>query len=426
MKVCIFGLGRIGLPIALVCADSDYTVVGIDINKRLIDCLKKAKTPFEEPGMEELLKKNLNKNFYPKHPNVENVTQDLKQADYIILAVGTRFAKYPDKPKLSKLYSIIGQIISAGIKGKTIILRVTLPIGTADEIKELIEKKTGMIEGKDFWFGFVPERIMEGKAIKEERALPKIVGCYSNLSFTKVSAFFKKIGGEIIKTSNPKTAEFIKLVDNSWRNTRFAFANELAFLAENNDIDIMEAIESANAGYERNEIPRPGPVSGYCLGKDPYFLENAFKEIAEKRGFNSVWYYGRRANDWFYDKVANNLEGKNILVAGLSFKENIDDFRYSHGLEITRILLAKGYKVIVCDPFLNKNYYTELPKDLEGKVKSYTTIEKALECDIDTILFTTRHREYRNLDLEKLIKNRKKSSPIKIIDICYMFPSIKK
>jgi len=114
MKVCIFGLGRIGLPIALVCADSDYKVVGIDINEKMVNCLKKAKAPFEEPGMEELLKKNLNKNFHPKNPNVDNVTQDLEQADYIILAVGTRFAKYPDNQSfpcfiqlLVKLYRLV-------------------------------------------------------------------------------------------------------------------------------------------------------------------------------------------------------------------------------------------------------------------------------------------------------------------------------
>jgi len=402
MKVCIFGLGRIGLPIALVCADSGHNVVGIDVNEKLIKNLNNGETVFDEPGIIELLMKHLNK--------------DLKKAEYIMLTVGTGFAKFPDKPNLSTLYSIIDQLISIGIKDKVIILRVTLPIGTADNIKNLIETKTGLKEGKDFWFSFVPERLMEGKAISEERSLPKIVATYNDEGFEKVKSFFKKIGGDIIRVSNPRTAEFIKLIDNSWRSTRFAFANDLAFLAEENGIDVMEAIESANAGYKRNAIPIPGPVSGYCLGKDPYLLELAFEKIAKKRGFGSVWFYGRKANDWLVEKVINEIKGENVLIMGLSFKENIDDYRNSHGIEITRKLIEKGYNVSVCDPFLGKNYYTMLPEDIVNKTQAYNSIEDALSKDIDTIVFTTRHDKYLKPDFEKSIINKIKS-PVKVIDL---------
>ncbi len=400
MKIVIFGLGRIGLPIALVCADSGYKVVGIDINKKLIDSLKNKELPFYEPGMKELLLKHINKNFFPKHQE-NNIEPDLKEAEYIVLAVGTSFAKYPDKPKLDTLYSIINQIIKINLQGKTIILRVTLPIGTSDDIKKLIEKKTGLKEGKDFWFAFVPERIMEGKAIQEEKKLPKIIGTYNNKAYEKVNSFFKKIGGNIVKVSNPRTAEFIKLIDNSWRNTRFAFANELAFLAEKNNINIIEAIESANEGYERNEIPIPGPVSGYCLGKDPYLLELAFEKISKKRGFNSVWYYGRRANDWLNKKIIEDVKGKNILVAGLAFKQDIDDFRYSHSIEIVQKLAEKGYNVYVHDPYLDNNYYTTLPTEIEKKVTKTKNISEIIK-KIDTLIIATRHKEYKNLNIKEL------------------------
>ncbi len=417
MKLVIFGLGRIGLPISLVCADSGYHVTGIDINKQLINSIKKGDLAFKEQGMKTLLAKHLNKNFFPKHQE-DGIETDLKQANYIMLAVGTGFAKYPEKPNLSTLYSIIGQIIATGLEGKTIILRVTLPIGTTDDIKNLIEKKTGLKEGKDFWFSFVPERTMEGKAIEEERKLPKIVGCYNDEGFGKVNSFFKKIGGNIVRASNPRTAEFIKLIDNSWRNTRFAFANELAFLADTNGVDVMEAIESANKGYKRNEIPCPGPVSGYCLGKDPYLLELAFEETAEKRGFGSVWFYGRQANDWLSEKIVTDVKGKNILVAGLSFKENIDDYRYSHSIDIARMLLAKGYNVTVCDPFLNDNYYTTLPEDIKDKVKGYVALKDALTKKLDTIIFTTRHDEYKKFDIKKIPKH------VKVIDLWNMYKKL--
>ena len=417
MKICIFGLGRIGLPISLICADSGYEVVGIDINRDLVDSLREGKITFSEPGTEELLDRHLNKSFYPKHAS-EEIISDLKEANYIMIAVGTEFAKYPRMPRLSTLFSIIGTLIGAGLRDKTIILRVTLPIGTTGQVKEMIEDKTGFKEGKDFWLSFVPERIMEGKAIQEERKLPKIVGCYSDAGFSKVEQFLQKIGGEIIRASSPRTAEFIKLMDNSWRNTRFAFANELAYLAEANNIDVMEAINSANQGYERNQISTPGPVSGYCLGKDPYLLEFAFEKIARERGFNSIWYYGRRANDWLCERIIREVEGKRVLIAGLSFKEDIDDFRNSHAIEIARILVDKGYSVSVCDPYLDKNHYTRLPENVEGKVTKSDSLESAIEL-ADTVIFADRHREYLNLDLEKILRTRKER--IKVIDLWNVF-----
>lgn len=418
MKICIFGLGRIGLPITMVCADSGYNVVGIDINKRLVNSLNEGRTIFNEPGLKELLEKHLNKNFFPKHQD-EDVASDLKEAEYIILAVGTGFAKYPDKPNLSTLYSVIGQLIATGLRGKTIILRVTLPIGTSDGIKEFIEKKTGFREGKDFWFAFVPERIMEGNAIIEERALPKIVGTYNDEGFEKVRSFFERVGGEIVRVSNPQTAEFIKLIDNSWRNTRFAFANELAYLAEEYDIDVMEAIKSANLGYKRNEIPIPGPVSGYCLGKDPYLLELSFEKVTQRRGFNSMWYYGRRANDWLFEKVVEDIKGKKVLVAGLSFKENIDDYRFSHGLAIIRGLLNKGCSVLVYDPFFDNNLYTQLPQDISENVVVSHSFEKALLKDIDTLIIATKHNEFKEEGVRKLVEDLPDS--VEIVDLWHLY-----
>ena len=240
--------------------------------------------------------------------------------------------------------------------------------------------------------------------------------------FKKVSMFFKKIGGEIVRVSNPRTAEFIKLIDNSWRNTRFAFANELAFLADMNNIDIMEAIKSANEGYERNKIPQPGPVSGYCLGKDPYLLEIAFTEIVKQRGFNSVWCIGRRANDWLNEKILENVSGKKVLVAGLTFKENIDDFRYSHSIDIIKKLIKKGFTVHVTDPYLDKNYYTRLKPDLEKKIKKYKSIEKAIPV-ADTVIFAVRHDDFKKIKWDEILKNRKK--PLKIVDLWNIFPELR-
>ena len=138
---------------------------------------------------------------------------------------------------------------------------------------------------------------------------------------------------------------------------RFAFANEIAFLADVNGINANEVLKAANKGYDRNKIPVPGPVSGYCLGKDPYLLEMAFERVVV-RGFNSVWFYARRANDWLCKKTVKEVKGPNVLVAGLSFKQNIDDYRNSHSIDIIELLLTEGFHVIVTDPYLDKTTYT--------------------------------------------------------------------
>jgi len=407
MKVSVFALGRTGLPLSLVCANSGFDVVGIDINENLVQQIKNGKLPFYEPGMKELLDKHLNKKFIP----TTKITKDVKDSEYFVIAIGTKFSKYPEKGSLTNLFSVIDEIKEIGVKNKTIILRVTLPIGTTDKIKEKIEED-GLKEGKDFFLAYVPERLMEGKAIEEEKSLPKVIGCYNDKSFEKVKNFFKKIGGEIVRVSNPKTAEFIKMIDNSWRNMRFAFANEIAFLSDANGINAIEALRAANKGYERNEISFPGPVSGYCLGKDPYLLELAFDKVIV-RGFNSVWFYARRANDWLCKKVVEEVKGKNVLVAGLSFKQDIDDYRNSHSIDIIDLLLSEDFSVIVSDPYLDKTTYTRLPAHIDKNIVKMDYKEALKKAD--TIIIATAHKEYKKLGAKDLLKDVKKG--VKILDL---------
>jgi UDP-N-acetyl-D-mannosaminuronic acid dehydrogenase len=406
MKVSVFALGRTGLPLSLVCADSGFDVTGIDINRELVQQIRNGELPFHEPGMKELLDKHLNKKFFP----ATEISKDVESSEYIVIAIGTKFSKYPERGSLTNLFKVVDQIRKIGVKDKTLIFRVTLPIGSTDKIKARIEKD-GLTEGKDFFLAFVPERLMEGKAISEEKNLPKIIGCYNDKSFEKVKVFFERIGGEIVRVSSPRTAEFVKLIDNSWRNMRFAFANEIAFLSDENGINAMEVLRAANKGYERNGIPLPGPVSGYCLGKDPYLLETAFDKIIV-RGFNSVWFYARRANDWLCKKIVNEAKGENILVAGLSFKQDIDDFRNSHSTEIIELLLDEGFNVTVTDPYLDKTTYTRLPAHIDRNVEKMRYGDAIMKAD--TIIISTAHKEYRDFDVEKLIRSTKKG--VKIID----------
>lgn len=404
-NVTYLGLGRIGLPQALVAADKGFRVYGLESNRHILDKVKEGIPPFYEPGLEELLEKNLHRNFIPKH--VDELHEVVPISDYVILTIGTGNIDYQRPPDLTNLFSLVEAIFQLPLKDKvTVILRVTVPLGVTDEIRLLIETKFDLKEGEDFYLVFVPERLAEGYAIAEEQALPKIVGAYSSAGFESAKAFFAKIGGKVIRVCNPKAAELSKLVDNSFRNTLFAFANELAFLAVSENLDVIEIIRACNEDYPRNFISVPGPVSGYCLGKDSHILEISFEKIRAKRGFNSVWFYARQANNFLIEYIVDAILGElqtqgmvvnpNILVMGLSFKQNIDDYRFSHSIEIIRRLrtVLPAVRISVYDPNLDATIYAKLPDDIAQAVdEKFTYIDPAIFSGKNVIIVATQHRE---------------------------------
>ncbi len=399
-KVAVIGLGRVGLPHALVLADSGYVVYGVDVDKDVIEKLLRKEAPFYEPGMLDLIRRHVGKRFYP----TTDMRSAVREADVVSINIGTRvYGHY--KTDISNLLTLLKEIIKIGVAGKLLILRTTVPLGTTEKIRRLIEEATGLREGKDFYIAFMPERLVEGRAIEEERSLPKIIGVFSDEAYRIVKGIVERIGGEAIRAPSPLYAELVKLVDNSWRQTLFAFANDLALLGEELGIDIHEVIRIANKGYPRNNIPLPSyGVSGYCLTKDPYILEEAFKDVAERRGFSSIWYMARRVNDYMVEHVADivvrSIRGEDckICVLGLSYKEDIDDFRFSHGVDIANKLISMGYAVSVHDPYINyTSRYTDPRRYLNGNYSVAASVEECMR-DASVVIVTVRHKEYVALD----------------------------
>ena len=240
-KVCVIGLGRIGLPFALVAASAGNIVYGIDKNPYIINSLLKRKAPFYEPGLQELIERHLNINFFPLC-DMKSITD---KCEIIVITINTKFDIENKRIYLSNIYSLFDELMKNNmIKDKTIVMRSTVPIGTTDILKKRIENILGLKEGKDFFLAYCPERMVEGRAIEEIIKLPKIIGSYSLRSFNKIASFFQTIGGPVLHVSEPKVAEFIKLAENSWRQTLFAFSNELALLAEKLGLDVVEVIKT--------------------------------------------------------------------------------------------------------------------------------------------------------------------------------------
>jgi len=347
MKVVYIGLGRIGLPQALVSADNGHMVYGVDHNKAIVSGLMNQKVPFFEPLMEEILNRTINNTFIA----YSDITDLPKKVDLVFFTLGTGIPVYPEKLDLTDIENLLGNVIKH-VDSSVYIFRTTLPVGTVDALA----KKFPDIE-----IAFVPERLVEGDAISEEKKLPKIIGAYSDESFNHLNTFFGTIGGEIVRVKNPRTAEFCKLTDNSYRNLIFSFSNDIAIAAENNQIDVYEVIRSVNYGYERNNIMRPGLVSGYCLGKDPYIFEYSYP-VNVARG-HSVIHDSRVTNDHLYHYIVDKIDKikpASISILGLSFKADVDDFRMSHSLSIINEIYNrnKGVLISVYDPYININQYT--------------------------------------------------------------------
>lgn len=416
-NICIIGLGRIGLPLALVSAKAGHVVIGVENNlKRISDI---SNNNFYEPqkDLKQRFLKDVNgKNFF--------ISNDLKTAlqksEIILITIGTSIT-HEKTPDLSALYRLVDDICKnlENIKSKLFIFKTTLPIGTTRKIINIIEEKTSLKCEKDFFAAFSPERVLGDKAIVEMQSLPKIIGALDKESSRKTAEFYKTIGGKIIIVDNPETAELIKLIDNAYRQTMFAFANDIALIAERYGLDAYEVIRAANDSYPRNNVPQPSSgVGGYCLTKDPLYLEASFKDVAKERGFPSVWYSARRTNDYMpihvvdlldreFTRICKSLKGANVLVCGISYKENTDDFRSSHGIDIANKLKKMGANVFIWDPKV---------RWLDLKYSRIDNPDKVIE-NIDALIFTVKHDEFvklnENNEILKLLK--KMRTPI-IID----------
>ena len=390
--VLVIGLGRIGLPVSLVMADTGLSVFGIDVSSSAVEALRRGEVPFEEPELPELLATTLDDTFTPMTWD-DVQAADLVGVETIVITIGIHVLPFPDPPDLTLLHHIMAELHARdAIQGRVIILRTTLPVGTTRKISEHISALTGLEEGVGFYTAFIPERLVEGVAIKEERTLPKIIGPMHQTTLDRVRPIFEAIGGPLIPVSTPEVAEFIKLIDNAWRHTRFAFANDAAMAAEASGVDIIEAIHAANQEYDRNSVALPGPVSGYCLGKDPVIFEYAFQDVTPKRDVPSVWMTALRSSQNLVPWVIERIVGRRVLLAGCTFKENIDDLRMSFTLNLTKACLEEGFEVHLCDPYLNKNAYTQVWPEVADRVVGMSNdLGQTLNDEWDTIVLAVRH-----------------------------------
>jgi nucleotide sugar dehydrogenase len=314
----------------------------VDIAASTIDSINSGTAPFEEPGMADALRTHVESGQLDATISPATV---VSEAEVVLCAIGTGLHQ-DGTPDLSNLESFIESIGGSLNSGTLVVFKTTLPIGTTELLAKHLAQASGMVLDEELLVCFSPERIVEGKAMLEMKTLPKIVGGIGPSSKAAGAAFYETIGGRIITVSNTRTAELCKLLDNSYRMTRFGFSSDIAALARANEIDAYEAISAANEDYARNSIPLPSMgVSGYCLTKDPLYLDMAAGDLVARRGFPTVWMAARRAADDLMltsrDSIlaaVGDIEHPIIVVGGITYKENVQDVRESHGLALAEEL----------------------------------------------------------------------------------------
>jgi UDP-N-acetyl-D-mannosaminuronic acid dehydrogenase len=377
---CVIGLGRVGLPLGVVLANSGLTCYGVDINPGRVSQVNRGETPFKENGLDELLKRSQKLGTFKATTETK---ESIARSDIILVTVGTP-TTMQNCMDYSQLHSALERISEANLQGKAIGIRCTLVPGTVNNlIVPYLEEKSKLKAGEDFALAMCPERILEGCAIDELFNLPEIVGGINEVSNAIFAKLFRRINPkkDIIYTT-PTGAELAKLFTNIYRYVNFALANEFAMWAENYGEDACEIIKVANCGYSRSDIPKPGFAGGPCLGKDGLLLDNTtFISIV-----SAAW----KLNEAIPQHVAESIRrrigllyGKRIAVLGLAFKAGSDDTRLSPCVKLVEILKGYGAIVQVHDPFIHDT----LP------------IDKALE-NPDVVVVAINHPEFGKLARE--------------------------
>lgn len=358
-KVCVVGLGYIGLPTAIVAARHGLSVVGVDVDAVRVDRINSGDPVIQEPDIVAALHE-------AQATGHLKASLQIEEANYFVIAVPTPF-KEGKKADLSYVEAAVDSVCSVLKKGDCVIVESTIPVGATMLVAELCEQATGLSVGKDFFVAHCPERVLPGKILYELVENDRIIGGVTQQCVEAAHAFYVTFVKGSLYTTDAKSAEMVKLVENSSRDVQIAFANQVASMAYSVGLDPYKIIELANK-HPRVEILSPGcGVGGHCIAVDPWFLIESFPQSTE------LLSAARSVNDGKPQEVLATvahevrklqMAGKEqpvIAVCGITYKADIDDIRESAALSIARSLYNdSSVTALMCDPCVEPSLLQEM------------------------------------------------------------------
>ena len=385
-NIAVIGIGRVGLPLALVLADKGYQVLGVDVDQDRLRAINQKKLPFIEEGAQPLLDKYYGNRFMAVY---DQLGSSIEKSDIIIITLGTPIdANYT--PNFSQILDFFEKACPFLKEGQLIILRSTIAPGVTESVKRLIAIKTNFKVGHDIFLAYCPERIAEGKAVQELSEIPQIIGTLDEKSATLAANVFSKLT-KTIHLTDPLSAELAKLYCNIYRYIDFAIGNEFMMIAQQQGANIYEVLKLVNEGYKRAGLKSPGFTAGPCLVKDSFFL-------LDKSPYLDLMVAAWRINENLPGFLVNTLKekygsfvGKKVAILGLAFKKNIDDTRFSLAPKLQNYFLGEGANVMAHDPLVSSN-----------------SIEATLK-DADFVVVATNHDQFKNTGLKQIVQLVKES-----------------
>jgi UDP-N-acetyl-D-mannosaminuronic acid dehydrogenase len=378
--VCVIGLGYVGLPTAAVLASRGYDVHGVDVNPRAVETINSGKAHIVEPDLDLLVRAAVQTGKLKAHPTPA-------PADVFVVCVPTPF-KGDHEPDLSYVESATRLVCPHLQPGNLVVLESTSPPGTTELMARIVARETGL-DTSQVRFAHAPERVLPGKVLREIVENDRIIGGLDDAATQACVDFYSTFVTGEIHTTNARTAETAKLVENAYRDVNIAFANELSLLADELSLDVWELIRLANR-HPRVNILAPGcGVGGHCIAVDPWFLVHAAP------GATRLIRTGREVNDrkpeWVVERVkrkAARFKRPKIACLGLAYKPDIDDLRESPAVHIVERLLADrelGADVAVVEPYVPSHpRFTLVPLD-------------AALADADIVLILCAHKPFRKI-----------------------------
>lgn len=399
--VGVVGLGYVGLPLAVEKAKAGFKTIGFDIQDEKVKLVNKGHNyigDVVDSDLENLVEKGM-----------ISATTDfsfVKDVDFIAICVPTPLDKH-QQPDISYVRNSTIEIAKYMTKGTMVVLESTTYPGTTEElIKPLLEEGSGLKCGEDFYLGFSPERVDPGNKLFKTKNTPKVVGAISRDATETISAMYRAVlEGDVYEVSSPAVAEMEKILENTYRNINIGLVNELAILCDKMGISLWEVIDAAKTKPYGFQAFYPGPgLGGHCIPLDPYYLSWKAREY----GFHtSMIESSMMINDKMPEycveramRILNNhkkaLNGSKVLVLGVAYKQDIDDYRESPAIPVIDILKENGAEVEFYDPYISS--FKENGVVMEG----IPSISAEIIAQYDLVMITCGHT---NLDYNMIQKN---------------------